>query len=410
MNGLDTDYGVSYRTLQKMFQLLEFKQIQSKVVHSRTATLLSAENSCISEENAESNPLETSKDIPSYEFKYSIHVSMMEIYNEQVKDLLVPSASSNAPSAALDVRLSPEGEVFVQGLSKHKVDSIQEVFGLFEKGSSNRATAATNLNEHSSRSHSILLVEVTSSSASSSNVSVGKLYLIDLAGSERVRKSGVTGAAMKEAQNINRSLSALGDVMEALDNKSKHIPYRNSALTFLLQNSLGGNARTMMLVTVCPTDLTSEESLFTLQFASRVRNIQLGPARKNVNSSIKNMEDQISSLRSELKETKRKKQSLEDTISDLKKDKKKESDKTNIQADNKLRQYEESRKTAESVIAQLQKANADFTVKLQKERETKSNLLVETEKHQKLAKKAQDQLNAVNKEKEELIFTVYIIF
>lgn len=211
---------------------------------------------------------------------------------------------------------------------------------------------------------------------------------------------------MKEAQNINRSLSALGDVMEALDNKSKHIPYRNSALTFLLQNSLGGNARTMMVVTVCPTDLTSDETLFTLQFASRVRNIQLGTARKNIHSSMKNLEDQVAALRSDLKETKRKKMSLEELVAELRKDKKKETEKSSNHSDIKIRQYEEARKTSEGIIQQLQRANADFTVKLQRERENKAGTQMESEKLQKIAKKLQDQLNTTLKEKDELTFTI----
>ncbi len=105
---------------------------------------------------------------------------------------------------------------------------------VFARGSSNRATTSTNLNEHSSRSHSILIVHVTTSADNGVPIT-GKLYLVDLAGSERMDKSGVTGQAMKETQHINKSLSSLGDVMEGLDKKSKHIPYRNSKLTYLLQ-------------------------------------------------------------------------------------------------------------------------------------------------------------------------------
>lgn len=127
-----------------------------------------------------------------------------------------------------------------------------------------RATTSTNLNEHSSRSHSILIVHVTTTSDNGVPIT-GKLYLVDLAGSERMDKSGVTGQAMKETQHINKSLSSLGDVMEGLDKKSKHIPYRNSKLTYLLQDSLGGNSKTMMIVTVCPTELTADETFFALQ-------------------------------------------------------------------------------------------------------------------------------------------------
>lgn len=153
-----------------------------------------------------------------------------------------------------------------------------------------------------------------------------KLFLVDLAGSERTSRSGVTGQAMKEAQHINKSLSALGDVMEALDQKAKFIPYRNSKLTYLLQDALGGNSRTMMVVTVCPTDTTSDETLFTLQFATRVRNIVLGSAKKNA-ANGKNLEEAMKNLKNLLKESKKKNQALEDVNVELKKDMKKSTEK-----------------------------------------------------------------------------------
>ena len=342
------------------------------------------------------------------EFSYSITVSMMEIYNEQVKDLLSDSdgiSSSNEGSTKLDVRLNPEGEVFVQGLTKHKIQCIQEVLDLFHHGSTNRMTTATNLNEHSSRSHSILVVEVTTAVTNESPL-VGKLYLVDLAGSEKVGKSGVTGIAMKEAQNINRSLSALGDVMEALDQKSKHVPYRNSALTFLLQNSLCGNARTMVLVTVCPTDLTSEETLFTLQFASRIRNIQLGSARKNTNASMRNLNEQLGSLKNELRDSKKKRSLLEEQVNEMRKLHKGEKEKYSSQIDAKLSRNEEERKTAEAMVTQLQKTNADMSTKLAREKQDKASISVEIEALKRSQRKTEDKLNVLSKDKEELQFTI----
>lgn len=148
---------------------------------------------------------------------------------------------------------------------------------LISQGNKARATAATNVHEHSSRSHSIIILNVTSRATGKK----GRLYLVDLAGSERVKKSAVTGAALKEAQHINKSLSALGDVMEALDKKSAHVPYRNSSLTHLLSECLGGpgakeGGRTMMIVTVCPFSDVTDETRCTLQFATRARNIEFG--------------------------------------------------------------------------------------------------------------------------------------
>ena len=148
-----------------------------------------------------------------------------------MKDLLVAPVHA---SVGLDIRHDADGRINVPGLTKETVTCLEDVMEVFARGSANRATTATNLNEHSSRSHSILCVHVTTTSNDGMPVT-GKLYLVDLAGSERMDKSGVTGQAMKETQHINKSLSALGDVMEGLDKKSKHVPYRNSKLTYLLQ-------------------------------------------------------------------------------------------------------------------------------------------------------------------------------
>ena len=191
MNGSGADHGVSYRTLQKMFQLIEHKKFQSKYGAQRMESLSTPTMVADAAEESGNLPSPSvSVESSAAELSFSIIVSMMEIYNEQVKDLLI--AHLITPAANLDIRLSPEGEVFVPGLSKHRVENIEQVFALFDRGSANRATAATNLNEHSSRSHSILLVEVTSSAFNGPPL-IGKLYLIDLAGSEKVGKSGVTG-------------------------------------------------------------------------------------------------------------------------------------------------------------------------------------------------------------------------
>ena len=137
---------------------------------------------------------------------------------------------------SLDIRRSAENTVEIPGLTKVKATDVNEVLATMERGNSNRATSSTNLNEQSSRSHMILQVEVTSGVGEAKHKA--SLYLVDLAGSERVRKSEVEGRAMKEAQHINKSLSALGNVMEALDQKSSHVPYRDSKLTYLLRKYL----------------------------------------------------------------------------------------------------------------------------------------------------------------------------
>jgi len=151
---------------------------------------------------------------------------------------------------------------------------------VFTMGKTNRATAITDMNEHSSRSHALLCVTVNGQNKTTGHRSIGKLNLVDLAGSERVSKSGSEGARMKEAQNINKSLSSLGDVIHSLKNKTSHVPYRNSKLTYLLQESLGGDSKTLMVVQVAPVEKNVAETVCSLNFAQRVRTVELGQATK----------------------------------------------------------------------------------------------------------------------------------
>ena len=138
------------------------------------------------------------------------------------------------------------------------------------------------MNEHSSRSHCMLSVYVDCKNKSSDAHVKGKLHLVDLAGSERLSKSKATGKRQTETRMINKSLSALGDVIQAQANKRGHVPYRNSTLTYLLQDSLGGNSKTLMIAQVSPTSFNSDETYCTLEFSSRTRKVELGQATKNV--------------------------------------------------------------------------------------------------------------------------------
>ena len=143
------------------------------------------------------------------------------------------------------------------------------------KGNSHRAVGFTEMNKDSSRSHSIFIVRIESSDIDGENIKAGKLNLVDLAGSERQSKTKATGARLKEATKINLSLSALGNVISSLvEGKGKHIPYRDSKLTRLLQDSLGGNTKTIMIAAVSPADYNYEETLSTLRYANRAKNIK----------------------------------------------------------------------------------------------------------------------------------------
>lgn len=196
----------------------------------------------------------------------------------------------------------PQG-VFVENLTEVEVSDMESVRRLFATGHSNRHVAETMMNADSSRSHLVLTVKTIGENLTTGQSSFGKLSLIDLAGSERVGKSGATGQQLKEASFINSSLSALGNTINALHMKQSHVPYRDSKLTRLLQDSLGGNSKTLMFVQVCRADVgcdllctelnmmqvspagsNTSETQCSLQFATRVRKVELGSAKKNADS------------------------------------------------------------------------------------------------------------------------------
>ncbi|XP_071371026.1 kinesin-like protein KIFC3, partial [Centroberyx affinis] len=222
------------------------------------------------------------------DWDYKITVSMVEIYNETLRNLL-----GDSPSEKLDIKMNPDGsgQLYVPGLTEFTVQSPEDINRVFELGHMNRATACTNLNEHSSRSHALLIITVAGFNSATGHRTQGKLNLVDLAGSERIAKSGAEGSRLREAQCINKSLSALGDVIHALRSKHAHVPFRNSRLTYLLQDSLSGDSKTLMMVQVSPLLGNMSESVCSLKFAQRVRTIELGSSssssshRRHENSS-----------------------------------------------------------------------------------------------------------------------------
>ncbi|XP_011617987.1 kinesin-like protein KIFC3 isoform X5 [Takifugu rubripes] len=220
------------------------------------------------------------------DWDYTITVSMVEIYNESLRNLLGDSLSDR-----LDIKMNPDGsgQLYVPGLTEFTVLSPEDINRVFELGHMNRATACTNLNEHSSRSHALLIITVSGYNTVTGSRTQGKLNLVDLAGSERIAKSGAEGNRLREAQCINKSLSALGDVINALRGKHSHVPFRNSRLTYLLQDSLSGDSKTLMMVQVSPLPANMSESISSLKFAQRVRSVELSSssssARRHENSS-----------------------------------------------------------------------------------------------------------------------------
>lgn len=218
----------------------------------------------------------------SHDKKFLVRVSFLEIYNEEIRDLLTkPNKNPQKHPERLELKEHPETGVYVKDLSTFVVKSVEELDNLMNLGNSSRSVGATLMNETSSRSHSIFTITIESSEPGPDGQDrfwAGKLHLVDLAGSERLSKTGATGDRLKEATKINLSLSALGNCISALvDGKSSHIPYRDSKLTRLLQDSLGGNAKTLMIATMSPANYNYEESLSTLRYANRAKNIKNKP-------------------------------------------------------------------------------------------------------------------------------------
>ncbi|XP_060968914.1 kinesin-like protein KIN-14K [Cannabis sativa] len=226
---------------------------------------------------------------------YEIGVQMIEIYNEQVKDLL--SNDNSQKKLGIVTHYQPNG-LAVPDASMHPVKSTSDVIELMEIGLKNRSVSFTALNERSSRSHSCVTIHVRGLDSKTGATLHGNLHLVDLAGSERVDRSEVTGDRLKEAQHINKSLSALGDVIFALAQKSSHVPYRNSKLTQVLQSSLGGQAKTLMFVQLNPDVTSYSETMSTLKFAERVSGVELGAARSNKEGrDVRELVEQVASLK-----------------------------------------------------------------------------------------------------------------
>ena len=247
--------------------------------------------------------VKSSKDV-----QFLIHCQYLELYNEEIKDLL----ATNKNAGKLDLREDPQKGVYVSGITDIPVESTEDLNKMLDRGlgdvplrhlyavhalnqliiihltyvlymAGNRTVAATLMNAESSRSHSIftIIIEMTTKDSSSGKelLRVGKLNLVDLAGSERQKKTGAKDATLKEGIKINLSLSALGNVISALSEgrKGGHIPYRDSKLTRLLQDSLGGNTKTMMIAAISPADYNFEETMSTLRYANRAKNIKNKP-------------------------------------------------------------------------------------------------------------------------------------
>ncbi|XVE87082.1 hypothetical protein DITRI_Ditri18aG0087800 [Diplodiscus trichospermus] len=276
------------------------------------------------------NKIETLK----HETEFQLHVSFIEILKEEVRDLLdsepaskyvIPNGNAvkvTAPGRPpIQIRESSNGVITLAGSTEVAVSTLQEMATRLEQGSISRATGSTNMNNQSSRSHAIFTITLeqmrkiqsVSSVSDTLDEDMGeeylcaKLHLVDLAGSERAKRTGSDGLRLKEGIHINRGLLALGNVISALGDEKKrkegiHVPYRDSKLTRLLQDSLGGNSKTVMIACISPADINAEESLNTLKYANRARNIQNKPVvnRDLISNEMQKMRQQLQYLQAEL--------------------------------------------------------------------------------------------------------------
>ncbi|CAN1224133.1 Kinesin-like protein KIN-14N [Linum grandiflorum] len=220
-------------------------------------------------------------------WKYEMQVSMLEIYNETIRDLLSTnrdvSRDSTPNGKQYAIKHDPNGNTTVSELTVVDVQSSREVAYLLDRAAHSRSVGKTQMNEQSSRSHFVFTLRITGINESTEQQVQSVLNLIDLAGSERLSKSGSTGDRLRETQAINKSLSSLSDVIFALAKKEDFVPFRNSKLTYLLQPCLGGDSKTLMFVNISPEASSVGESLCSLRFASRVNSCEIGVPRRQTN-------------------------------------------------------------------------------------------------------------------------------
>jgi hypothetical protein len=235
------------------------------------------------------------------EVQYLVKCQYFEIYNENIMDLLSP-ASGN-----LQIRVDLKQGVFIDGITEEIVTCSEEAIEILKRGANNRHIGATNMNLESSRSHSVFSMTLESKSIQEgmSNIKQSKFHFVDLAGSESQKQTGATGDRLKEASNINKSLTVLGSVINSLveiaEGKKVFIRYRDSKLTHLLKDSLGGNSKTCIVANISPSSVSFSETLSTLKFAARAKMIKnRASVNEEASGNIESLKTEISRLKVEL--------------------------------------------------------------------------------------------------------------
>jgi kinesin family protein 5 len=257
--------------------------------------------------------------------EFKISCSYLEIYNESIQDLF------NVNNKNLKVHESPDKGIYVADLTEQYVGSEEEIYQLLEIGSNNRVVSYTQMNATSSRSHSVFIIRIEQRNSNTGTVKTGKLNLVDLAGSEKVGKTGASGQTLEEAKKINQSLSTLGQCINALVERKGHVPYRDSKLTRILQESLGGNSKTTMICACSPHPFNIEETISTLKFGQRAKSIKLS-VKVNSVKSAKELQILVDKLNAQLKQLRIQNNKLLKTIQLMKEGKEVPSDLLNATA------------------------------------------------------------------------------
>ncbi|KAF0697681.1 Aste57867_11652 [Aphanomyces stellatus] len=310
---------------------------------------------------------------------YHLQLGVFEIYNEIIRDLLHPAHPS------LDIRTDEHGEVGVPGLHMETAFSPMHALDILAQAQKNRASCSTNVHSNSSRSHSVVLFQMKST-----NGQRGTLYLVDLAGSERVKISG--DHALKETAAINKSLSALGDVMEALDKKQSHVPYRNSKLTYALQDVLGSSqCKTVMILNVAPGLSTASETYRSMQFAERARRIVFAvngikPRQRGLLSG-KQAFTEIKSLKSQVSAANTKLMQVNQTLATMKREHRVEHEKLTSLLEHKTKALDE----AKQMVQGLKASNVELTDKLKQEKDLRLQELAQVEQEQRQRRQLQNK-------------------
>ncbi|KAF4033161.1 Kinesin motor domain [Phytophthora infestans] len=381
MEGTPSDPGLNYKIISHLFQSVQLR-----------GAIYTPEPEHEKDQDDEMNGLHGTVESSVYH----VQVGVLEIYNDSLRDLI-----NTNNSKGLEIRHdSATGDICVPDLTMATVSSPQQTIDVLRNAQTNRVTGKTNSNMHSSRSHSIVIVQISKRRPESDDADkdpadievdeegCGKLYLVDLAGSERVKKSNVSGDMLREAAHINKSLSALADVMEALDKKMAHVPYRNSKLTYLLQDVLNSSCKTVMIVNVGPTIENASETFRSLQLAERVRNIVVGR-----NQIVKNKKDilsakkafaELQSLKQQMQISKRKYMQSQQSVVALKRDQKNQSEKQSATLQNRLRSWETQNESLKTQNESLKKLVDDLSNQLKAERETKQKEAEQREAAQRL--------------------------